>query len=113
GNTFQKCETKIQTCPIVNVAKGVFSTHRRARKKISRRNRLRAECACQAKSQKSLQPQKDKGTAAGRRYRLAVDSPDGGITELTLQRYPKILPEAAILFLFYTLPQRGKAARFR
>lgn len=93
-NTFQKCETKLQTCPIVNLAGSALSDIRRRRKKFSLRNRFRAQCASQAKSEKSLQPQKNKGSAAICVRRFPPDSPDGGIAQLGSRRYSKIRPKS-------------------
>ena len=102
-NTFQKCETKLQTCPIVNLPGAALWNIRRRQKKISRRNRLRAECASRAKSEKSLQPQKNKGS--GREFEPASprDSPNGGIIELRLRRYSKIHSKSRAFISFLQL----------
>ena len=99
-NTFQKCETKIQTCPIVNVYGAPLWKSRGHQKNFSPRNRLRPKCAPQAKSRKSLQPQKHKGAGGRVRRRARIDSPEGGIAEPSLRRYLKFLAKMPRAYLF-------------
>ena len=100
-DTFQKCETKPQTCPIVNVHTPIFFPVRCRQKKICRRNRLRTECASQGKLEKSLQPQKNKGSGAKRACGGGADSPGGGILAPGLHRYSKNLVRKPRTYFFF------------